>query len=249
MTICIEPDATALARVAAEQFTNLAGEAVNARGVFNVALSGGSTPKALFALLASEEEPFRARMPWTRTRFFWGDERHVPPDHPDSNYRMADEALLARIPVPADRVFRIPAENPDAAAAAAAYEQTLREAFHLQEGQRPRFDLVLLGLGPEGHTASLFPGSEAIAETVRWVVAPWVAKFNTYRITLTPPVLKHAAQVTFLASGGEKAEILRTVVEGEQRPEEFPAQSIRPTDGELTWLVDEAAARLLRRKE
>jgi 6-phosphogluconolactonase len=234
-----------LTRRAAVEFVSQATEAVRRKGLFTVALSGGSTPKGLYSLLADGNEGFRARVAWDKIHFFWGDERHVPPDHPESNYRMAYEALLSKIPVPPDNVHRIKAENPNAADAARDYEEILREFFKLGQGQKPRFDLVLLGMGPEGHTASLFPGSEVIHEKGRLVAAPWVEKFKTYRITLTPPVLNNAVCVMFLVSGEEKAETLKSVLQGEYRPDQFPAQVIHPLSGRLVWLVDQAAVRLL----
>ena len=239
------PEPEALARAAAEEVAGRLEAAARARGLATIALSGGSTPRALHALLTAEDGPFRARIPWTATHFFWGDERHVPPDHPDSNYRMAWETLLSRVPVAATQVHRIPAEMPDADAAARAYEAELRDVFGarglLAEG-RPRFDLVLLGMGADGHTASLFPGTAVVHETGRWVAAPWVPKLDAHRITLTPPVLNAAAAVLFLVAGQDKAETLRAVLEGPILPDRFPSQGVAPTDGDLVWLVDQAAA-------
>jgi len=244
--IRILEDAEKLSWEAAEEFVRQAGEAARTGGAFSVALAGGSTPKALYALLAAESgSPFRARVPWETTHVFWGDERHVAPDHPDSNYRMAHEAMLSRVPVPPQHVHRIPAENPDAGRAAAEYAGDLRQFFRPAAGQFPRFDLILLGLGPDGHTASLFPGTAAVREQNMWVAAPWVEKLRTHRITLTPPVLNNAACVVFLVSGAEKAEALRAVLHDEFQPDRLPAQVIRPANGRLVWLVDRAAARLL----
>lgn len=240
--IFILQDPSALYHAAAEEFVRRAEEAVHARGRFTVALSGGSTPRGVHGVLASE--PFRSRVAWEGVEFFWGDERHVPPDHPDSNYRMAWETLLSKVPVPPEHVHRVPAENADAGQAAADYERTLREFFNLSPGEWPRFDLVFLGMGPEGHTASLFPGSPALHEEQRLVAAPWVEKFNTFRITLTSPALNHSAAVAFLVSGAEKAETVRAVLEGPHQPDELPAQAIRPVDGELLWLIDRAAGSL-----
>ncbi|MDP9121508.1 MAG: 6-phosphogluconolactonase, partial [Acidobacteriota bacterium] len=204
---------------------------------------GGSTPKSLYELLVSADEPFRGRIPWEKLELFWGDERHVPPDHPDSNFRMALEAMLDRVAVPPGNIHRIHAELPDAAAAAAAYETTLRTVFALAAGGWPRFDLVLLGLGEEGHTASLFPGSPLLgAGERRLAAAPWVPAQNTFRITLTPPVLNQAGKVLFMISGAPKAPALRHVLEGEYRPEVWPAQIVRPVAGSLIWLLDRAAA-------
>jgi 6-phosphogluconolactonase len=215
-------NAQELARGAAEYFVARSGEAVAAKGFFNVALSGGSTPKLLYELLVNLD------VPWTKTHFFWSDERHVPPDHPDSNYRMTYEAMLSRVPVPETNVHRIHGENPDAAEAAREYEQTVQQ-----------LDLILLGLGPDGHTASIFPGSEVLHETVRLVAAPWVEKFNAYRITMTLPLLNSGGSVLFLVSGAEKAEIVKEVIEG---PKKYPAQFVQPANGQLLWMLDKDAS-------
>ncbi|SPF47075.1 6-phosphogluconolactonase [Candidatus Sulfotelmatobacter kueseliae] len=228
-----------LSAAAAEEVVRAANEAVAERGRFAIALSGGSTPRNLHTLLATNA---RTSLPWDRAFFFWGDERHVPPTDPESNYRMADETLLSKIPVAPAHVFRIPAENPDAAAAAGAYEQTLRKFFALEPGQFPRFDLILLGMGPDGHTASLFPGTAALEEKSHLVVANWVEKFKTCRITLTLPVLNAARCVVFLVSGTDKAPALHAVLQSDEPGEQYPAKLVRPTDGKLIWLVDRAAA-------
>jgi 6-phosphogluconolactonase len=238
------PDASAVQRAAAEEFSARVEAAVAARGVALVALSGGSTPRGLYALLADPALPYRARVPWAALHVFWGDERHVPPDHPDSNYRMAREALLARVPVPEASVHRIPAEDPDADRAARRYAATLREVFGAHgrlEGPWPRFDLVLLGMGADGHTASLFPGTDAVDEMARPVAAPWVPAVRSRRITLTAPVLNGADAVVFLVAGADKAETLAAVLEGPRRPERYPSQLVRPARGALLWLVDRAA--------
>jgi 6-phosphogluconolactonase len=237
------PNAQGLQGRAAELFSRLAAEAVRERGSFSVALSGGSTPRGLYALLA--REPFRAAIPWASCRFFWGDERHVPPDHPESNYRMARESLLSKVPVPESNVHRVPAELPDAGQAAERYEEVLRESFALEPGQPPRFDLVLLGLGPDGHTASLFPGTAALAEKRRLVVANRVEKLKTERITMTYPVLNNAANVVFVVSGRDKAEAVRGVLEENAGADPLPAALVRPARGELLWLLDAEAASLL----
>jgi 6-phosphogluconolactonase len=234
------PNAEALFSSGADEFTNAARESVSARGVFRVALSGGNTPRGLYALLP--RDPWRAAVSWDRTHLFWGDERHAPPDHPDSNYRMVRETLLSQVPVPADHVHRVHAEMPDAAAAADDYAKTIQRVFGLGDGQPPRFDLVLLGLGPDGHTASLFPGGDALAERKRLVVATWVEKFRAERITMTLPVFNNAERVVFLVSGGDKAPALRSVLEGPDEPNRFPAQAIRPASGSLLFLADRAAA-------
>lgn len=244
--IRIVEDATELYRAAADEFSRRAAEAVREKGSFAVALSGGSTPRGLYALLAREEsDPVGTRIPWQQIRFFWGDERHVPPDHPDSNYRLAYEALLSKVPVPAGYIHRIPAERPDPSEAAEEYARTLQEHVGLGDGGLPRFDLVLLGMGPDGHTASLFSGSAAVHERARLVVAPWIEKLRTYRITLTPPVLNNAACVLFLVAGPDKADTLHAVLSGGDQPDRFPAQIIRPSNGQLIWLVDRAAGRRL----
>ena len=234
-----------LFEAAAEEVVNAAQDAVAERGRFTIALSGGSTPKSLYNLLATNA---RNVLPWDRTFFFWGDERHVPPTDAESNYRMADEAMLAKIPVAAGNVFRIAGENPDAAAAAEAYEKTLREFFALAPGEFPSFDLILLGLGPDGHTVSLFPGTAALQEKSRLVVANWVEKFKTSRITFTLPVLNVARCAAFLVSGTDKAPALAAVFEGDVPGEQYPAKLVRPSNGKLIWIVDRAAASGLSKK-
>ncbi len=237
--IRVLPTPQELFAAAAEEVIRCATEAVRQRGRFTIALSGGSTPKSLFNLLATNA---RTILPWDRTFFFWGDERHVPPTDPESNYRMADETMLSKIPVAPGNVFRIPAENPDAAAAAEAYEETLRKFFQVKTGEFPVFDLILLGMGPDGHTASLFPGTDGLQEKSRLVIANWVEKFKTHRLTFTLPVLNAAACVTFLVSGTDKAPVLKTVLESDAPAEQYPAKLIRPADGNLIWLIDRAAA-------
>jgi 6-phosphogluconolactonase len=224
---------------AAEEVMRSAKEAVEQRGRFTIALSGGSTPKSLYNLLATNA---RTTLPWDRMFFFFGDERHVPPTDPESNYRMADEAMLSKIPVAASNVFRFPAENPDAAAAADAYEKTLRKFFAVESGQFPRFDLILLGMGPDGHTASLFPGTAGLQEKSKLVIANWVEKLKTSRLTLTLPVINAANCVAFLVSGTDKAPALKAVLEGDAPGEQYPSKLVRPTNGKLLWLIDRAAA-------
>ncbi len=230
-------DPPALFAAAAEEFLRLAKVTIQGSGRFTVALSGGSTPKGLNSLLAT-----RTDVPWDKIRFFFGDERHVPPDSPESNFRMANESLFSRVPIPKKNIFRVPAEIPDADTAAQSYEQTLRQYFQLEDDALPRFDLILLGMGPDGHAASLFPGTAALHEDERLVTANWVEKFKTWRITLTYPVLNNAAEVLFMTVGAEKQEALVQVLQGKLDPETYPAQRIRPTNGNLLWLVDEAAA-------
>lgn len=224
---------------AAEEVIHAANEAVATRGRFTIALAGGNTPRSLYNLLATNGRSF---LPWDRMFFFFGDERHVPPADPQSNYRMANEAMLSKIPVAAGNVFRVAGENPDAGAAAALYEQTLRQFFALAPGDFPSFDLILLGLGPDGHTASLFPGTSALQEKSRLVVANWVEKFKTNRITFTLPVLNAARCVVFLVSGTDKAPALKAVLEDDAPGEQYPAKLVRPSNGKLIWMVDRAAA-------
>ncbi|MEE9172505.1 MAG: 6-phosphogluconolactonase [candidate division NC10 bacterium] len=228
---------------AAELFIRLANEAASSTGRFAVALSGGSTPRALFTLLATD--PFKQRVPWPKVHLFWGDERCVPPDHPESNYRMARDTLLDQAPISAQNIHRMPAEDEDCARAAAAYEQTLRAFFEGVAGELPCFDLILLGMGEDGHTASLFPGTAALAETERLVAPTYVEKLGTYRLTLTAPVINHAAHVAFLVAGESKASVLREVLEGERDPQRLPSQLIQPSRGRLVFIVDRAAAKEL----
>lgn len=228
-----------LFEAAAEEVIRDATDSVNARGRFSIALSGGSTPKSLFNLLATNA---RSALPWDRMFFFWGDERHVPPTDPESNYRMASEVMLSKVPVPTANIFRMPAENPDAARAAEDYEKTLRKFFQLSGNQVPQFDLILLGLGPDGHTASLFPGTAALREKSRLVVANWVEKLKTNRLSFTLPVLNAARCVAFLVSGTDKAAVLKTVLEENAPAEQFPAKLVNPSSGKLIWFLDRAAA-------
>lgn len=228
-----------LFEAAAEEVICAAKEAEDTRGRFTIALSGGSTPKSLYNLLATNA---RNALPWDRMFFFWGDERHVPPTHPESNYRMANEVMLSKVPVPAGNVFRMPTENPDAARVAEEYEKALRSFFQLSATEVPRFDLILLGLGPDGHTASLFPGTTALREKSRLVVANWVEKLKTNRLTFTFPVLNASRCVAFLVSGMEKAGVLKTVLEENAPAEQYPAKLVNPASGKLIWFLDRAAA-------
>lgn len=252
-TVRIYRDPDELALKAARRFARLADQYVVGCGRFTVALSGGSTPRATFSLLASD--PFLDTVPWSSIYFFWGDERCVPPDHPDSNYRMAHETLLSKVPVPSQNVFRIPAELADPQRAASEYTSALTTFFLRGPGATktgtaplsnvPRFDLVFLGMGPDGHTASLFPHTEALQAGEQVAVANYVAKFNAHRITLTASTINNARNVTFLAAGDDKAEVLKNVLEGPYRPDLYPSQLIHPRNGTLLWMIDEAAAGLL----
>ncbi|MFY9675863.1 MAG: 6-phosphogluconolactonase [Terriglobales bacterium] len=241
-TIEILPTAADLFHAAAEEFVKVGRQAIGAQGRFAVALSGGSTPKSLYSLLASSYPDF----PWARTYLFFGDERHVPPTDPESNYRMVNESLLSKIAMPAQNVFRVKAELPDAAFAAADYETQLRRFFELKPNEFPRFDLILLGMGPDGHTASLFPDSEGLRESSKLVIANWVEKFKTNRISFTFPLLNNAAEVMFLASGSDKSEMINEVLEDKRTPP-LPSQQVQPTNGRLIWMLDESAAAKLRR--
>jgi 6-phosphogluconolactonase len=232
------PGAAEVARSAAEEVVLAASRAAAARGRFTVALAGGATPRRLYALLADESAPFRGRIPWDHTHVFFGDERPVPPEHPDSNYRMAREALLDR--VPAASVHRVPGEDPGAAE---RYEDELRRFFEVPSGgPPPRLDLLLLGLGPDGHTASLFPGSAALDERARWVVSPYVDRLGTRRTTLTLPILNRARAALFLVSGAEKAGALAQVLAPAPGAALLPAARVRPDGGGPVWIFDEAAA-------
>jgi 6-phosphogluconolactonase len=234
-------DRDSLARAAAEHFATLAAEAMADHGRFSVALSGGSTPRDMHALLASDE--LAACIDWMKVYVFWGDERCVPPDHPDSNYQMACETLLDHVPVPRGNVFRMRGEI-DPGQAALDYEQVLHDFFGASAA--PRFDLILLGMGHDGHTASLFPGTAAIHERTRWVVAHYVETLQAWRVTLTPVAINAAANVTFVVAGAGKAESLKDVLAGPYRPDLLPSQIVRPDIGRLRWMVDSSAAALLR---
>jgi len=228
-----------LFQAAAEEVIRSATDAVAQRGRFTIALSGGSTPRNLYTLIAANAS---ASLPWDRMFFFWSDERHVPPDDPESNYGMARDTLLSKVAIPPANIFPIPAENPDASAAAEIYEQTLRKFFAVGPGEFPRFDLILLGMGPDGHTASLFPETSALQEKSRLVVANWVEKLKASRITFTLPVLNAARCVAFLVSGADKAAVLHEVLEGDSPAEKYPSKLVRPSEGKLIWFVDRAAA-------
>lgn len=237
MKIEVAESADALSHAVAEQFVRLTTEAAHARGRCTVALSGGSSPKGVYRLLGAPA--FRARVRWNEIHFFWGDERHVPPDHFDSNYRMAVEAMLSNVPVPPANVHRVRGESPDAEQVARDYENEVRRCV---DGQPiPRFDLIHLGIGTDGHIASLFPGSAALEERERLCVANWVPTLNARRITLTLPVLNAARAVVLIAAGLEKASIIQRALH-DRGESPLPAQLIQPTDGELWWMLDRASA-------
>jgi 6-phosphogluconolactonase len=239
--VLICADAAELAREAARRFAELAESFTNDAGRFTVALSGGSTPKAMFQILA--ENPFADSLPWPSIYFFWGDERCVPPDHAESNYRMANETLLSKAPVPRENIFRIPAEVEDHERAAAIYSETLQTFF---AEEQPGFDLVFLGMGADGHTASLFPGTTALcAGGGGAAAANYVDKLQSWRITLTADAINKARNVIFLVAGADKAPALKEVIKGPRNPKQYPSQLIKPSHGALLWMVDEAAAKLL----
>ena len=233
--------AAEVAAGAAELFASTTAAAVEARGVARLAVSGGSTPKAMFALLADQSAPYFARVPWDELHLYWVDERCVPPTDADSNYRMADEAMLSKVPLPPTQINRMEGEL-DPAIAASRYEAQLRREFRLEGAETPAFDLVLLGMGDDGHTASLFPHTEALHELGRLVVANHVPQKQTWRITLTWPVINRARKVAFLIEGATKTDVLHDVLLGAYDPEAMPSQLIRPASGELMFLLDAVVA-------
>lgn len=226
-----------VAQAAAARFVALGQAAIAERGRFAVALAGGSTPKQVYELLASDS--YKAQLDWSKVHIFFGDERCVPPDDAESNYRMANEALLSRVDLPAKNIHRMNGVG-DAIANARLYEDEMRTFFN--DAAWPRFDLILLGMGDDGHTASLFPGTEVLTEEAAWVAGLWVEKLGAYRITLTPPAINHAAHILFLVTGEKKAARLAEILKGERDPMRLPAQLIKPLDGSLEWFVDKAAS-------
>ena len=239
VTYHVFPTPPEVAKAAAELFTASVVSAANARGIARVAISGGTTPKAMFALLASDA--FARRVPWDKLDLYWVDERCVGPEDADSNYRMTKEALLSKVPLAEDRIHRMEGElEPEEAAA--RYEAAIRNGFRLEGAETPTFDLVLLGMGDDGHTASLFPYTEALNDMTHIVVANHVPQKDTWRITLTWPVINQGREVAFLVEGAGKAQVLHDVFEGPYQPETYPSQIIRPATGKLTLLLDAAAA-------
>ncbi len=238
--IRIFPNLDALSHAAAELFAAQALERAGKGNLFSVAFSGGKTPQAFLRLLSSSE--FSERLPWEGTHLFQVDERSVPPDDPQSNYRMIRESLLDAVPAAATRFHRMRAEQPDRDAASGEYARELESVLDLDEDNVPCFDLIFLGMGPDGHTASLFPGSKAVAERRKWVCPNYVEKLRMYRLTLTYPVLNAASEIVFMVAGADKAEALHQVIEGPRNLAIYPAQGIVPVRGKVTWLIDEAAA-------
>jgi 6-phosphogluconolactonase len=242
--IRILADGTAIAKRAAQVFVQAAEVALRAKGSFNMALAGGSTPKALYGLLVNDPT-LRSQVPWDKMHLFFGDERHVAPDHADSNFRMVTEVMISKAPLKTEQVFRIKGEYPDTNQAALEYENAVREYFKLKDGEYPRFDLVLAGMGSEGHALSLFPGTKALHADGRVVVRNWIGKLYAERITLTAPAASNAAQIIFMVTGADKAPALKAVLEGPFEPEQLPAQLLQPQNGKLLWLVDTAAGSML----
>lgn len=240
----VEKNKEALSHAAAEWMTAAVEHAVAASGVARIAVSGGSTPRRAFELLADHSQPFRQRMDWSRLQLFWVDERCVPPDDKDSNYRMTRETLLSKVPLPEANIVRIEGElAPEEAAA--RYESAIRTKFRLEGAEVPRFDLIVLGMGDDGHTASLFPHSAALDSMMHLAVANHVEAKNAWRVTLTWPVINHASKVFFLIQDASKAKVLHDVLLGPYQPEVWPSQLIRPQSGELFFLLDREAAALL----
>jgi 6-phosphogluconolactonase len=233
-------DGGAVSQAAAREFSRLARESVAAKGEFSVALAGGSTPRGAYQILAKEGQ----ELPWDRIQVFFGDERAVPPEHADSNYGMARDALLSHVAIPAGNVHRMKGEV-EAVAAAEQYEGIVRRHFGVGNGELPRFDLILLGMGDDGHTASLFPGTDALSETSRLVAANWVKKFQQFRLTFTFPVLNNAAEVMFLIAGPAKAKVIGEIFRQTTPANRYPVQKVKPTAGRLLWLLDRAAAQSL----
>jgi 6-phosphogluconolactonase len=244
VTYAVWPTPTQVAAAAAEVFASAAATAAKSRGLARIAISGGATPKAMFALLADRTQPFFDLVPWDKLHLFWVDERTVPPEHKDSNFGMTKAAMLDRVPLPAAQIHRIEGElEPEVAAS--RYEAAIRTSFRLEGAETPTFDLILLGMGDDGHTASLFPHTEAINELGRIAIANRVPKMDTWRVTLTWPVINQAREAVFLIEGAGKRDILREVLLGAYDPDTKPSQLIRPASGKLTFLLDAAAAAAL----
>ncbi len=245
MNITVFSESDRLTHAAAQYIVDVANESIKLHNSFTLALSGGSTPKKLYGLLA--QEPYKDQIDWTKVEIFWADERCVPPDDAESNYHLARTVMLDRLPIPASQIHRAPADEDDREAASDRYAETIRRVIPSQGV--PRFDLIQLGMGPEAHTASLFPHQASLHEEVRLVIPVTVPKPPPPRLTLTPPLLNAARHILFLVTGAEKAEALQAVLEGPYQPDEYPAQIVRPTDGEVTWMLDTAAAGNLRQTQ
>ncbi len=241
--IKIFPNIEELNNFAARKFVEIGGEAIETRNQFTVALAGGSTPKSLYQLLASDE--FKNKIDWNSVFFFFGDERNVLPDDAESNFRMANENLFRPLKINAENIFRWETEFEDARTIAADYETKIIDFFDLNENEFPKFDLIFLGMGDDGHTASLFPGTKALAENEKIAVENQVEKLNARRLTLTYPAINNAKNIIFTVRGEDKAETLKAVLEGDFEPQKFPSQKVEPVSGNLFWLVDSAAGGFL----
>ena len=242
--IQIFPNLTELNNFAAEKFIEIGNSAIKERNKFTVALAGGSTPKSLYRLLTSSE--YKNKIEWEKVFFFFGDERNVSPENDECNFKMANDNLLEPLRIDAKNIFRWQTELQDPEKIAGNYAQTIKDFFNLNENEFPRFDLILLGMGDDGHTASLFPLTEALKETERIAVSNRVEKLDTTRLTFTFPTINNAANIIFLVSGAAKAETLQKVLQDEFQPEKFPSQAIQPKNGNLFWLIEESAARFLK---
>ncbi|HYK85050.1 MAG TPA: 6-phosphogluconolactonase [Ktedonobacteraceae bacterium] len=243
MQVVIYPDTNTLSHEAAQYIVRLANEAIVSHGRFSIALSGGSTPRVLYGLLG--DEPYRNQINWSQVEIFWSDERCVPPDSSDSNYQLAQEVLFSKLSISASQIHRMPADKPDRDAASLEYTQEMQRAFGTDG--IPSFDLLQLGMGPEGHTASLFPHQPSLHEQQRLVMPVNVPKPPPPRLTFTPPLLNAAKHVLFHVTGSDKADAVQAVLEGGYQPEEYPAQIVRPPHGDVTWMLDTAAAGKLHR--
>ena len=243
MQVVIYPDTNTLSHEAAQYIVRLATEAIVSHGRFSIAISGGSPPRVLYGLLG--DEPYRNQINWSQVEIFWSDERCVPPDSSDSNYQLAQEVLFSKLSISASQIHRMPADKPDRDAASLEYTQEMQRAFGTDG--IPSFDLLQLGMGPEGHTASLFPHQPSLHEQQRLVMPVNVPKPPPPRLTFTPPLLNAAKHVLFLVTGSDKADAVQAVLEGGYQPEEYPAQIVRPPHGDVTWMLDTAAAGKLHR--
>jgi len=244
MPVLIYPDKDTLSHAAAQHIVQIANESIVTHGRFTLALSGGSTPKTLYGLLGSE--PHRSQIDWAQVEVFWSDERCVPPESEESNFHMAQEVLLNRVPLSPTQIHRMPADLPDRDAASRDYSLEIQKVFGTN--RVPSFDLLQLGMGPEGHTASLFPHQPSLHEQERLVMPVTVPKPPPPRLTFTPPLLNAASHVLFLVTGADKADAIQAVLEGPYQPDEYPAQIVRPTKGEVTWMLDTSAAEKLRQR-
>jgi 6-phosphogluconolactonase len=244
MTIAVYPDTDALSQAAAQYVVQVAKESIVTHGRFTIALTGGSTPRKLYTLLG--QEPYRSQIDWALVEVFWGDERNVPADDPESNYYLALETLLSNVPIPANQIHRAPAEEADREAAAHKYEVEIKRVFGTDG--IPSFDLIQLGMGPEGHTASLFPHQPSLHEAERLIMPVTVPKPPPPRLTFTPPLINAARHIQFQITGAEKADALKAVLEGPYQPDEYPAQIVRPPHGEVTWMLDTKVAEKLQKR-